>query len=279
MVKVVILILLALSVSGYLFSSSREIYKENVSISGVEKILIYSISGEITVIPEDRNDIYIELESYKYGPKLFIDKGKEVTIESKKRTWSIFNINFRSPKLRVYIPKEYNNSLFLKSISGNVYMSDMNLKSLEVKSTSGNTELYKIESSYATIKNTSGTILLENSKFNNLETKVISGRIYLNDVSGNISGTSISGSVNIDVEELEGDIDFKLTSGKFTLNVNSEEINSSIDLNTLSGRVRCDYPVTVSGSIGTKRLSGISGREDYKIDVSNTSGSLYIIKN
>ncbi len=280
MVKIVILIVLALSVSGYLFSGSREVFKENVSISGVQKILVHSVSGEITVIPEDRDDIYIELESYNNGPKLYVEGGREVIIESKKRTWwSIFSFNFKSPKLKVYIPKNYNKSLFIKSISGNVYMSDMSLETLEINSTSGNTEVDKVDSSIATLKNTSGNILLENSKITNLETKVISGRIFLNDVSGNISGRSISGSVDIDLEKLEGDIRFKLTSGRFTLNVDSEEINSSIDLNTLSGRVSCDYPITVSGSMGKKRLSGISGREDFNIEVSNTSGSLYINKN
>lgn len=279
MAKTVILILLTLIICGNLFSATRKNYKESITAKGVEKILIYSTSGEINVVTEDRDDIYVELDSFSNGPKLFIDGGREVLIEAKRRKWNLFSFSFKSPKLRVYLPKKYNNNLFVKNTSGNVYISDIKLDTLELYLTSGSTELENIQSSKGIIKNTSGNVLIEECKIGNLEAKLTSGRLTIDDFSGNITGKSTSGSVNIDLKQLEGDIIFKVTSGSMNINVDYNELNSNLKLKTTSGKVVCDFPVTTSGEFKRKSLNGVSGKPDYTIDILNTSGSIYITNN
>lgn len=279
MLKTFLLILIALLLCGNLLSYTKKNYKENITAKGIEKLLIYSTSGEISIVTENRDDIYVELDSFSNGPKLYIENGTETIIESKRKIWNLFCFSFKSPKLRVYIPEKYKNSLYVKNTSGNVFITSIDLDSLGLFLTSGNVELKNIRSSTGYLKNTSGNILIEESKIDDLEVKLTSGRLDIDDFSGNLKGKSTSGSVNIDLEQLNGDIIFKLTSGKMNINIDYQELNSNLNLKTTSGKVVCDFPVTTSGEFKRKSLNGVSGNPDYNIDILNTSGSIYIENN
>lgn len=278
MFKGIIFVLITLFVCVNIFSFNKKNFKESISINGVRSISIYSISSQITVIPEKREDIYVELESYSNGPKLYIEDGKEVVIESKKKNWFFLNLAARSPKLRVYVPQDYDKSLNIKSISGSVSATGFDIESLEINSTSGRVTISGVTSKTCYIKSTSGSVDIEKSQINNLETKLVSGRLDIYDFSGSISGKSISGSVKINMKELDGDILYNSTSGSFNLDIESTELNSELKLKSLSGRVSCDFPVTSSGELGKKKVNGVSGKPNYKIEVTTTSSSINIKK-
>lgn len=280
-----------------LFSFNKKSYKENISINGVKSISIYSLSAKITVIPENRNDIYVELDSYTNGPKLYIEDGRDVVIESKKKNWFLFSLTAKAPKLRVYIPRDYNKSLFTKSTSGSINISDFETDDFEVHSTSGTVDVSNIEAgdikvdttsgsieinrvnaSNGYVKSTSGSIDIENCKIDDFETKLTSGRLDINNFSGNIKGRSTSGSVNIDMKKLKGDIFFKLTSGSFNLEIDDDDLNSTLKLKSLSGRVKCEYPVTTTGEFEKKKVYGVSGDPINTIEISTTSSSINITK-
>lgn len=276
MIKVVLLVLLALLVCGSIFGDSGKSFKDNISIKGVEKMLVYSTSGEVTIITEKRDDIFVELKTSSNGPRLYVEKGRELVIESKKKGLSKFFPTFKNSELRVYVPENFKRSLYIRNISGDVEISDITLESLELKLTSGDSELRNVKADKGYIKSTSGSVLIEESQIENLETKLTSGTLFIDDFKGKISGKSTSGSVSIDLEELAGDISYKLTSGSMKLNILSDELNSELNLKTTSGKIVCDFPVTATGEIKSKRLTGVSGNPDFNIDISCTSSSIYI---
>jgi len=106
----------------------------------------------------------------------------------------------------------------------------------------------------------------------------VSGDVTLAHLHANsVRATSVSGDVDVRVDELLGRGDFKFTSvsGDVTLEV-PRDFGADLSMTTVSGEIDSDFPITVGGNTRMNRRNvdariGAGGR---RLDVSTVSGDL-----
>jgi lia operon protein LiaG len=256
-------------------NGTREDSKEEIKIDGVDNIELITSSGDIEVITERRNNILVELVSYKNGPKLFIDRGRSLKIEVKKKAFPLISFSRRGRvKLTVTIPEQYRETLVVKSSSGDVYLEKMELDDLEVNLSSGDLTVKEITANEGSFKTSSGDQELEDLTIENLDLYLSSGSLSLIGDIDNINARLSSGSADVKLEELTGDMDFRLSSGDFLMEFIDEDVDAELDLKTSSGEINVGFPVTIEESGRGKELSGTAGSGDYMIVVQNSSGDI-----
>lgn len=69
------LIIVTIGSVGLFANGVSETNSERVELSGINTLDISIDSGDIKIVTGDRDDISLELVTYKDGPKLFIERG------------------------------------------------------------------------------------------------------------------------------------------------------------------------------------------------------------
>lgn len=103
------------------------------------------------------------------------------------------------------------------------------------------------------------------------------GSVHLADVAGDVDGSTTNGSLNID---LAGNgwngsgLRAETTNGSVHLNI-PENYSAQVEASTVNGRVKIDFPVTVSGDLG-KNVSFQLGNGGRMIQAKTVNGSVHI---
>jgi lia operon protein LiaG len=257
------------------------------SLNNTNNINISLVSGDISVIPYEGNEIKATIKGSVKGnwgndlPKLqLITSGNTVEVKFDKDISALtsFNIVDRL-KLDIYIPSSFNENIAIESVSSDIQVSDLNVKMLSINTTSGDVKLNNISITNLKFNSTSGELIADslNSTSNIIETT--SGDVDINNITGDLTFESISGNIISSYKEFENNIiNIKLTSGDSTLSL---PLNSSFYANfsTTSGDIKIDFPVTVNETSKTS-LSGSVGNTTpkSKITISTVSGEISIKK-
>lgn len=255
-------------------------------IDEAEFIDINLISGNISLIPYDGTDIKATLKgSFKIAsddlPHLQVQSsGGTITIRFLKDNGSLNSISVNDDfKLDVYIPKNYNKNLSVKSVSANISCDNLAISKLTASSVSGEIKLSNMISTESKFNSVSGDITIDNLSNTSASIGSTSGSIKITNFSGNLDGKTISGNLNVSYKDFqENIIEFKSTSGEVRItlpNSSSFYVNSS----STSGDIDIDLPVTVANSskksiIGTVGNSSTKG----KVNLSTISGDISIYK-
>lgn len=259
---------------------ARKMYKseKNINYNDLHTLFIGVSSGDVNVIPENRDDINVFLESSDKKLKLIISEGRDLKIETKKEGFSLFRYRPHKTKLTVRVPKEFNRKIEIKVSSGNVKINDFNLDYLKISLSSGNLIANSISAAETEVISSSGNTDFYDSNIDYLELDSSSGDIHLNNFKGEVKGDSSSGNVKIILNKLIGDINFELSSGNLNLTLPDEEIDSSFKITTNSGNIDFNFPITVEGQIKEKSLKGTVGAGRYNIDLHTSSGNITLKK-
>lgn len=250
------------------FGSSENVRKqenirkeEKIAISDVKKLNLEFKSSDLNVFFTEESDIRVVQYSYKElrEDQLFMVDKSNSTIEikeSNKPQFFIFYIGFiEQISYDVYIPKTYEKSLEIKSVSGDIEVNEsLKFEDLTISSTSGDVKMGNIEAKDIKIETISGDIKLQDIKSDNLklkavsgdikalsaigniEVKTTSGEIEFHKIDGKISATSVSGNIKSEDFKITGDSKVKTTSGDVKMYLN-EESNCEIGTKTTSGNV------------------------------------------
>lgn len=250
------------------FGSSENVRKqenirkeEKIAIDDVKKLNLEFKSSDLNVFFTEESDIRVVQYSYKElrEDQLFIVDKSNSTIEikeSNKPQFFIFYIGFiEQISYDVYIPKTYEKSLEIKSVSGDIEVNEsLKFEDLTISSTSGDVKMGNVEAKDIKIETISGDIKLQDIKSDNLklkavsgdikalsaigniEVKTTSGEIEFHKIDGKISATSVSGNIKSEDFKITGDSKVKTTSGDVKMYLN-EESNCEIGTKTTSGNV------------------------------------------
>ena len=106
----------------------------------------------------------------------------------------------------------------------------------------------------------------------------VSGDVHLDHLHANsIEAHSVSGGVEVSVDELTGRGDFKFhsVSGDVTLSV-PRDFGADLSMTTVSGDIDSDFPITIGGTgrVNRRSVNGRIGSGGRKLDVSTVSGDL-----
>jgi len=109
--------------------------------------------------------------------------------------------------------------------------------------------------------------------------------VHANSVSGDlkldrlratsVSAHSVSGDVEVHVEELSGrgDLSFKTVSGDVTIEL-PRGLDADVSLSTVSGSLESDFQMTLNGRVSRRRIEAKVGQGGRELDVSTVSGDV-----
>lgn len=276
-------------VNGDVVRKEEYIQKDQkIAIDDIEELELEFRSSNLNLIFTDDNEVRIvQYSSEKLNENQLFAYSKSNSrlkvLEGSKRVHFFFN--FTQTAYDVYIPKQYEGSLNLKSVSGDILVEDnLKLKELDISSTSGNINMKNVESKKIKLETISGDISLGDITSKELSMKSVSGSIKTGKISNDIKIKTTSGDMRLGA--IEGEIDLSSISGKIT----SEDFKITGDskVKTTSGNVEiylneesnCQIrPKTLSGDIEVANGIYVMGENPYsKFVVETVSGNIELTK-
>lgn len=291
--------------------AEKQTYTFNNEIDTVE---VSSLGAKIIMIPQERQDIYVEYDNPKDAPEFCaVLSGKTLTL---KESFS-FKIFGNKPTdgytISVYLPLKTFENIKINTASGGVEVGEVSaenftlntasgninvnafLNNVKLQSASGNITLTnplaaqqdtgfldKEETAVPTAQSLNVCTVSGNATISGYRTELfgvhsVSGRTVVNGVSGRGSVSVTSGSVELNYADWNNDLSVSLISGnvKITLPENS---GASLNINGVSGSVRTDLGQAKGSFINLgKGTSGDFGGENrHKLDASLTSGTVTV---
>jgi len=246
---------------------------EEVSIMGVKLVDIDVSGARATIIPEKRNTIKAEISG---KGKVIVEKsGKTIKVKYEQSSFSPFQFG-SSPKLKIFLPKDYENNVSMRAGSGLVNFSGasktrpMQLKKLEIELGSGNIELANLQTKEFTFNGGSGIININTLITQNGSIKISSGVVKVNHYQGKLDANVSSGLLHIQMDKLKDDVKIDVSSGQMKLDL-PDNANFNLNSHIGSGLLKCDFPL-VNRSQEKKKISGIHGTGEHNLKISVSSG-------
>lgn len=240
------------------FGSGKELRKneyirkeESIDLVDVDKIELEFKSSDLNVhFTEDTKMRVVQYSTKELNEdELFKVNRTSSTINiSEKNKIYFFYIGFFDQKAYdVYIPKEYEKTLKISLVSGNIEVDEsLKFEDLTISSTSGDIKMRDIEAKSIGIETVSGDIKLQNLKEDNLKLKTTSGDIFVESAEGKIEIRSTSGDISMG--NIVGEIEAKTTSGE----IESRKIEGNAEMQSVSGNIECeDFRITGDSNIKT----------------------------
>ena len=203
-------------------------------------------------------------------------------------------------KIEVYLPQAGLKVLSIETASGNIAADEgfeIQLKELDVAAASGNIKWKRTTAEKVAFAAASGNIHIREIQAQETDIATASGNIDAEDVtgsfafaasSGNIKAIGMrgygdaatsSGGIKIEMEEVEGDISLKASSGGVKLLL-PKELSFELEVKTGSGNIHTDYDNNLSYNKKGNHASGIVGAEaTCRISAEAGSGSVRVEQN
>jgi DUF4097 and DUF4098 domain-containing protein YvlB len=275
-------------VSGSFSINAMEIERAQIDESkafnaqDINKIHIDTASTDINIISTDEEEIgvhfYGEVSTNKKMelPSLIAyESGDELRIGINQPKIILVGISIWNINLDVYVPKDSIETLKIDTVSSNTSISDLKVNEFIFKTVSGDFHGESLFASDLKLGLTSGNVNLKNYT-GNIDIKVISGDVVLEDgnQNDNIEIVTTSGNVYVEQED-SSNMNISTTSGDVEINF-SEDAQFYLKAKTVSGDVGNRFPITIT-STSERYLEGIVGSDEKKINISTTSGNVDII--
>ena len=265
--------------------------ERSFSLSGVDRIEAFSTSTDIRFKPGSGSDIRFHL----HGSIRTTNEDK-VTKLVERSTGSRLEVGAEPPRgflaqissdltLDVYLPATYDRGLRIDTVSGDVELPFGSFTELSIDTTSGD-----IEASATSDPITAESIAMETTSGDIEFVAIVDGEVRVDSTSGDIdfSGESetlivdtTSGDISVRIRGAHEDLSIESTSGDVRLSL-PESDGFDLDAKSTSGDIKSDFPVTISGTTGSRRrdhsLSGSVAGGGADIVVKTVSGEISILQ-
>lgn len=106
----------------------------------------------------------------------------------------------------------------------------------------------------------------------------VNGSVELT-AAGQAKARTVNGSIKASVgaPSWEGALDFQTVNGSVRV-VLPEGVNAEVAGSTLHGRIQTDFPLTMSGFSGSKKISGVLGSGGGELKLQSTNGSIQVLR-
>jgi DUF4097 and DUF4098 domain-containing protein YvlB len=225
-----------------------------IDTPGHAELHLTTRSGRVTVIAEERGDVFAEEGASSRGPET--DATGRISLSSAKGG---------SASLLVRCP--LGTDLAIGTISGNVELRGP-LGQVGITTVSGSASVERAEeldvrtiSGSITVGNCSGRCSLRTksgqalcSSAHDARVSTISGQIRLDETSGSVRAQTVSGTVEVGTQR-NGDVAVQTISGSVKIEV-PEGVRPDARLISMTGRPRCDCPEGHDCRIAVRSMSG-----------------------
>jgi len=280
----------------------------------IDTVEVSSLGAKIIVIPQEREDIYVEYDNPKNTPEFCaVLSGKTLTLKE-SFSFSIFGSKpAEGYTITVFLPLRTFENIRIKTASGGVEVGEVSAENFTLNTASGNISINAFFNNVK-LQSASGNITLTNPLANNRDvvsldkegTPVytaqslsvctvsgnaavsgyrtelftvhsVSGKTAIDGISGRGQVSVTSGSVDISYAEWNNDLSVSLISGnvKVTLPENS---GIALTVNGVSGSVRTDLGQAKGSfmNLGKGTSGDFGGENKHKLDASLTSGMVTV---
>lgn len=111
-----------------------------------------------------------------------------------------------------------------------------------------------------------------------IDANSVSGDVTLEHLrASSLTAKSVSGSIDAQLDALTGNgaLEFRSVSGDVTMQV-PKSFDADLHLSTVSGELTSDFPVTLNGGFGRRRIDARIGNGGRRLDISTVSGDVRI---
>ena len=246
-------------------------------ISGIDSLDISSVSADLVFTRTESRTVTAQLTgTSSVEPELVGEReGSAGTI---RVIWpKSISTNARNMQLAISLPRDFQGELHLNTVSGEIETPREALfEELSANSVSGAVEISGGESSELDLSTVSGKISVSDYTTGNLLLSTTSGDMIYTGRAGELNIRSVSGDAEIELDELNGDVTLKNTSGDIMLKF-SEPISARVYFRTVSGDMRSDFPIVTTSAKPTS-IEGTIGDGAYRIDGNTVSGDIRILR-
>ena len=234
------LILLALLVAPLAAQTDVE---RRIDASPRGEVEISNISGSVTVIGWDRNEVEITGTLGREVEELHVEGGGgkvEIDVKLPRRSHGD-----SSADLEIHVPR--GSSVEVEAVSAEVLVRDVD----------GRVDLESV----------SGAVTVQGG--GEIEVETVSGEIVLSGAMVGVDAESVSGRISVDARELEGAV-LESVSGKIEINAGLGA-RADLDIETVSGRVILNLPSGTAADFDLESFSGdiengLTGEEARRTD-------------
>ncbi len=249
-----------------------------IDTSKVESMELSWTAGEIIIRPYDGE----EIELVEYAQRdLDEDEKLSYNVDHNTMTISFCKKQFRildpmpPKKLEIFVPEKLAadfNDVFLNCVSSTVDVYNIKAQSFYAKTVSGEVFLTDITADKSEVRSTSGTLELDNIMSSKLELKTVSGEIRVQRLTAaDVSAHSTSGEITLtevtteqlDFDTVSGEVEFDGSFQMLTANTTSGDLDitvdtvpNSINIKTVSGEVNLMMPASTDFGVYYKTVSG-----------------------
>jgi lia operon protein LiaG len=241
---------------------------------GIDTIEIDVAGAYTTIIPDNENTLRAELEG---KGKVSVKKSGNTISVHFKRNWfeglPFFN---NKSELTIYIPEEYNRDLELEIGSGSVNFSgdNMELDEFTLEIGSGHAEIKNLSTKLFNQEVSSGEVQVDSVTTKKGDIDVSSGHAEIKNYRGGLEAEISSGKLDIQMDELIGDIEMEISSGSASLDL-PKDADFTLVSDVSSGDVNTEFPLDEMNSENNSS-KGKHGTGKYKLNIDVSSGEVEI---
>lgn len=294
------------STSASSSSSNSSITKREIDdtaefkLSDIKSIDLSSVSSNINIIPYDKSEVKIHFygkvsSTNKEIPYLETGLTNGVLTAAIKypKSSGFFNSISLDAKIDLYVPEDFSKKLTLHTTSANINVDNLVSNDFSISSVSGKTNIGTLECGDFSLKTTSGEVKIgsikcKESSFSSvsgeldsdsftsesLDFHTTSGDLTLNNFNGSLSGSTVSGSIEISYETFDNSIDMSTTSGDTNVSL-PKNSQFSVELNTTSGNFENQFATKITKS-NKRSMYGTVGDGSNKVKIKTVSGDISI---
>lgn len=244
------------------FSTSKYKTNKHEISENFKNISIASDTADIEFLPSGNSKSSVVCyEEEKARHKVAVkDDTLFIQLEETKKWYEYIGINFSTPKITVFIPKNEFGALSIESSTSDIQIKDMSLDSINVKVSTGDVLISNTNcKNNVNIKVSTGKVLLLNALCKNVITEGNTGDVDLNNVIASEKFSIIRSTGDIELDNSDAnEIYIKTDTGDVEGSLLSEKIFIT---ETDTGDI--EVPKTVSGG----KCEIITNTGDIEIDI------------
>lgn len=225
---------------GKFFSGDAKLVNEqSIDTEGLQEVSVIYRSADLVLTVSDTNALTIEeYMTGDPGEENFADIQRDdaagsLSVTEGKSYTAVSFLSFGSGQqyVEIGVPEDYRGTLRLKTGSGNIMLTELNMEQLDISADSGDITLLDTGAKRLECTAGSGNVNINGSE-GNLTLTTGSGDVYVSGIEGNLQMET--GSGDQEVQGCSGSVRTKTGSG----DVYMDDIGGSVNAETGSGDVR-----------------------------------------
>lgn len=250
---------------------------------GIDTLCVRIVGGEVNVVGTDEGPARMEITELT-GPPLHVTRhGGTLTVAYQDLSWKGL-LKWREP--RAWRGRRRAVISLAVPVCSSVEVGVVGAGAV-VSGVSGPTVVRGVNGDTALVGLT-GPVKAQTVN-GSVEAQAVSGDLHFNTVSGDltvvegsgseVTADSVSGSMVLDLDPRTGaDVRLTTVSGEIAIRI-PEPGDADVEANTTTGRVSCAFDeLSVTGTWGTKRISGRLGGGATRLRATTVSGAIAVLR-